>query len=86
MRKVRKYESNWGCCYFQSENNILKRFVERHEFTQPPRGQHLTPLPICVKMFRSHYYLGTRQFKYNPNGFRYVYIHILHNTEMLVEQ
>jgi len=58
MRKVRKYGSNWGCYYFLSEKKILKRFVKCHVFAQSPPGQHFAPLPICVKMFHSQYYLG----------------------------
>ena len=27
-------------------------------FAQPSPGQHFAPLPICVKMFHSQYYLG----------------------------
>jgi len=55
-----------GCYYFLFENKTVKRFVQCHVFAQSQPGwghsdkfpfQTQKPLPICVKMFHSHYCL-----------------------------
>jgi len=39
VRRGRKFESNWGCCRFLGDREIVKLFVQWHVFAQSPSGR-----------------------------------------------